>query len=536
MLNIVDQVKDELRGTWRFRWLALAVAWGVSVFGWLIVYSKPETYEAWAQVYVDTRTPLRPLLAGVAADQDVESQIVMVRQALLGKPNLERVAREAELLESTATPEQRQSVISGLAHRITIALEPVAGRDARLPNTNYRITYRDRSRDKAIKVVDLLLNEFVEDTFGTKREGAKTAEVFLVNQLNQYRERLTAGENALAEFKRSNIGMVPGAEGGYFQRLDLEQANVQRVEAALRVAFSRKAELGRQLRGETPFMPSSHAASGGSGGGVGLAPADTASRIQETQARLDELLLRFTEKHPDVIAAQQTLVDLKARQLQEIESVRRGDAGASAIAGAATNPVYQSIRLQLHETDVQIAALRGELTDYRGNVAQLRHALNTAPEVEAEFTRLTRDYEVTQTQYNALLQRLEQARVSEDAQQTGIVDFQIIDPPTASFSPIFPTRPVLLALVLLFAIGLGTGVGWLFSKFRPVFLHGRTLAEVTGLPVIGVISLAWAERHRIARRRDHLSYAAIVGLLLLMSAVITLIHEPGSRFIQRLVS
>ena len=160
-----------------------------------------------------------------------------------------------------------------------------------------------------------------------------------------------------------------------------------------------------------------------------------------------------------------------ARQ-QELEAVRRGDPGAAAVAGASANPVYQSIQLQLHETDVQIAALRGELNDYRGNVAELRHALDTAPEVEAEFTRLTRDYEVTQTQYNGLLQRLEQARVSEDAQQTGIVEFQIVDPPTAPFNPVFPTRPVLLVAVLMLAVGLGAGIAWLLSKLRPVFLHG----------------------------------------------------------------
>ena len=90
MMNIVDQVMDELRGTWRFRWVALSVAWAISLAGWVVVFSMPDMYEARARVYIDTRTPLRPLLAGVAADQDVESQIIMVRQALLGGPNLER--------------------------------------------------------------------------------------------------------------------------------------------------------------------------------------------------------------------------------------------------------------------------------------------------------------------------------------------------------------------------------------------------------------------------------------------------------------
>ncbi|MBX3703180.1 MAG: hypothetical protein KF822_05350 [Steroidobacteraceae bacterium] len=532
MQNILDMVLDELRGAWRYRWVAIACAWGVSVIGWFVVFSMPDLYEAKARVYVDTRTPLRPLLTGVAADQDVESQIVMVRQALLGGPHLERVAREADLLLRAATPEERQKLIADMAGRIEIELEPPVTRDPRIPNTFYRIAYRDRDRGKAIKVVDVLLNAFVEDTFGTKRGGAENAQAFLEDQLKQYRERLTAAENALAEFKRRNIGMVPGESGGFFQRLDQEAANVQRVEQQLRVALSRKTELERQLRGESPFVPSAQAAMQGAGG---QPPADTASRIQETQARLDDLLLRYTDRHPDVIAAKQTLEDLKARQQQELEAVRRGDPGAAAVAGASANPVYQNIQLQLHDTDVQIAALRGELGDYRNNVAALRRALDTAPEVEAEFTRLTRDYDVTQTQYNNLLQRLEQARVSEDAQRTGIVEFQIVDPPAAPFSPVFPTRPVLMLAVLFMALGIGAGIAWLLSKTRPVFNHGRTLAELTGLPVIGVVSLAWVERHRAVLRMDYLRFAGAGALLLAATVLAAAAHVPGARLIQKLL-
>jgi len=535
-MNIVDQVMDELRGTWRFRWVALGIAWAVSITGWVVVFSMPDMYEARARVYVDTRTPLRPLLAGVAADQDVESQIVQVRQALLGGPNLERVANEADLLLRAEDTEDRQGVIGDMAERIAIDLEPAVSRDPRIPNTFYRITYQDRSREKAIKVVDLLLNAFVEDTFGTKRDSAENAQTFLEDQLKQYRERLTSAETALAEFKRKNIGMVPGEDGGFFQRLDREEANVQRVEALLRVAVARKAELQRQLRGESAYVPSAQVSAAARAAAGQTAPADTASRIQETQARLDDLLLRYTDKHPDVTAAQQTLADLKKRQEEELAAVRRGDAGAAAIAGASANPVYQNIQLQLHETDVQIAALQGELGDYRGNVAQLRTSLDTAPEVEAEYTRLTRDYDVTQTQYNNLLQRLEQARVSEDAQQTGIVEFQIVDPPTAPFEPVFPTRPVLLGIVLLLAIVIGAGIAWLLCKLRPVFNHGRTLAEVTGLPVIGVVSLAWVERHRSMLRRDYLRYSVAAAALLTVTVLVALVHEPGARLVQRILS
>jgi polysaccharide chain length determinant protein (PEP-CTERM system associated) len=534
MLDILERIKSEIRGAWQYRWLALKVAWAVSAIGWLLVYAMPEKYEAAARVYVDTRTPLRPLLQGVAADQDIESQLIMVRQALLGEPNLRRVAKQAGLLGESGTIESNKATISNMASQIAIDLEPQPVRDPRLPNTMYRISYRDSDRETAIKIVEMLLNAFVKDTLGTKLESAENAEAFLGDQLSQYRKRLTDAENTLAEFKRRNIGMVPGAEGGYFQRLDQEEANVQRVEAALRVAQSRKTELGKQLRGESPFVPSSQASPSARGGAQ--APADTASRIQETQAQLDGLLLRFTDKHPDVVATRQTLEELKTRQLEEMEAVRRGDPGVTAIAGVTTNPVYQNIQLQLHQTNVEIAALNGELGDYRANVASLRHALNTAPEVEAEYTRLTRDYEVTQMQYNALLQRFEQARVSEDAQQTGIVEFQIVDPPTAPFQPVFPTRPHLLIAVLFLALLAGIGIVWLMRMLNPVFDNGRALEAAIGLPVIGVVSLTWLEAYRAGLKKEYLRFAAATALLFAATAGVILAHDLGAGALQEVLS
>lgn len=533
MLELLEKLKFEFKGVWRYRWLALKTAWAISFVGWLAIYAMPETYEASARVYVDTRTPLRPLLEGVAADQDIEAQLIMVRQALLGEPNLRRVAQQAGLLDVSGTDRESKAAMRAVADRIYIDLEPPLVRDPRLPNTLYRISFQDHSREAAIEVVDLLLNAFVTDTLGTKRESAESAEAFLESQLDQYRARLTESESTLAEFKRKNIGMVPGAEGGYFQRLDQEEANVQRVEAALRVAMSRRAELGKQLRGESPFVPSSQAVSAGGGD---QSPADTASRIQETQAQLDGLLLRFTEKHPDVIAIRQTLEDLKVRQLEEMEAVRRGDPSVTAIAGVTTNPVYQNIQLQLHQTNVEIAALNGELGDYRANVAALRHALNTAPEVEAEYTRLTRDYEITQMQYNAILQRLEQARVSEDAQLTGIVKFQVVDPPAASFQPVFPTRPDLLIALLLFAVAVGIAIAWVMRRLNPVFDSARSLQDTTGLPVIGVVSLTWLEVYRAGVKKDFYRFAAAAAVLLAVTAVVMLANDYGARAFQQVLS
>jgi polysaccharide chain length determinant protein (PEP-CTERM system associated) len=244
------------------------------------------------------------------------------------------------------------------------------------------------------------------------------------------------------------------------------------------------------------------------------------------------MLLRFTDRHPDVLAAREVLVQLQERQKQEIAALRRGDPGAAAVAGALSNPLYQTIQGQLNAVDVELAALRVELSNHQRNAASLRAVVDTAPEVEAEFARLTRDYDVTRTQYNELLSRLERAKLSSDAEQTGIVAFNVVDPPTVGFQPSFPNRPLLLTVVLVVALGLGGGVAYLLHLLRPVFSSERSLAELTGLPVLGVVTRTWVENYRAELRGGLLRYAIVSGLLLVAFVVAVAAQAPMSRLLR----
>ncbi|HEY0687096.1 MAG TPA: XrtA system polysaccharide chain length determinant [Steroidobacter sp.] len=538
MQALIEKILNEGRGAWRFRRYALLTAWGVCLIGWFVVYTIPDTYQSSARVNVDTRTALSIVVDGLVVRPDVEAQLNLVRQTLLGRANLEKVAQQVGLDVTARTAAERQALLNSIISRIEIALEPPMVRDPRIPNTLFRISFSDSNRDTALKVVDVLLNSFVEDTIGSDRTGTASAERFLRDQLADYGRRLAESENRLAEFKKKNVGLVPGDEGGYFNRLTTEMQEVKRLQAALVVANSRRAELQRQLRGESPFVPPAEGmgAAPRSNGSNNNGPRDTATRIQETQSRLDDLLLRYTEKHPEVIATRETLDELKARQQQELAALRRGDPGAAALANASTNPIYQNIQTQLNQVDVEIAALRSQLGDRQRNESELRRLVDTAPEVEAEYARLTRDYDVTKAQYNTLLERLEKARLSGDAEQTGVVKFNIVDPPSAGFQPIFPNRPLFLFAVLVVGVGLGCGVAYLMHMLRPVFATGRTLGEVTGLPVLGTVTRSWVEKYRAQLRQGLVRYAAASALLFVVFVVVVVAQQPASRLLRQVLS
>jgi polysaccharide chain length determinant protein (PEP-CTERM system associated) len=520
MNNALEFILEQIRGVWRFRWTAMLVTWIVCLAGWLVVLAIPDTYSAWARVYIDTRTRLSQVTSGIAVESNVASEAASVRAALLGGPQLEKVARLAVPAFASSSSAQQQSIIEGLRARLQV--EATADQKNQNQPDLYTITYTDHDRGTAHSVVDQLLRLFLANALGGSEEGAEQAQQFLTQQIAEYDKRLQTAEAKLADFKRSNAGMVPGATGDYFTRLQAANDDLQRLQVALTLAEEKRSELQRQLSSEVPVLGGTRVPGAGS---------DTASEIRETQARLDELLLRFTDKHPDVIAARRTLEDLKKRQQAELAAVKRGDPAAIVATGLAANPVYQGIRLQLSQADVEAAAARRQVDDQQAKIAELHKLLNTAPEVEAEYARLTRDYDVTKLQYQTLVDRLNRAKLSDKAEATGVVRFEVVDPPTGNQAPVSPDRPRLILVVLLGGLVAGLGAGYLLHQLRPVFTSARQLAELTQLPVLGAVSMTWVERHKAQERRALWVYSAATGGLVIVALIVLLIESPASQLL-----
>lgn len=532
MHELMVKVLDELRGSWRFRWWAIAAAWGICVLGWIYVMVLPDVYEANARVYVDTQSALRPLLRGIAVEPNVESNLAVVRQAILSRPNLEKVAHQTRLDERAKTPEALARLIDGLRLRVSIDSDSRARSTA--SDGLYRITFQDTSRDKSLEVVRTLLESFVEDTLGSKRTGQEDAQKFLKVQIADYEKQLTEAEQRLSDFKKRNIGTMPSDGSDYFTRLHTEMAALADKRQTLTLAESRYQELQRQLSGEEPFIFGFDEGGGAQASDSGS--SDITYRIRDLEKRLEELLLRYTDKHPEVIAVRQTIEELKARQAEELDRMKKTNRVPGNLSKSLNaNPVFQSIEIEAKHTEVQIAELRQDVAQRQARVSELQRLVNTVPDTEAELKRLNRDYNVINANYQALLQRLETAKLSEEADKTGVVKFKIIDPPSVPFAPVAPKRNVLFLAVLVVAIGSAAALAYLLNLLRPVFHDLRLLAEVTSLPVLGAVSRTWIRRNQTQNRIELLKLSGCVALLLVAFGVLTLWQSVGTRLAQHIV-
>jgi polysaccharide chain length determinant protein (PEP-CTERM system associated) len=532
MQNIVGALKTELRSAWRYRWHALAIAWSVCMLGWLAVYLTPDTYEARARFYLDTSSALAPFVKDLSVGLDVDQQVDMVKQVVLGREALLNVARETDLDVKARTPSEIEAVLEGLSASIQLTGGGVSRANPRERDRNFAIAYRDTDRQRAVQVVQIVLDTFIEDTLKKRSSGFQSAQDFLAKQILQQEQRLSDAEQKLAEFKRKNFSNLPTQEGSYISSLQAEMSALQDLNAQQRMLASRRQQLSAQLAAEKQYVPSSSVPAPAAGSrAAGANEPD--QLILEQQARLEQLLRVYTPKHPEVIALEENLAALRAARREEL--ARMGVTDIPERGSLVANPVYEQIRLQRNQVDVELAAVHGQIADRAARVRDMKSRMETMPEVEAELAQLTRDYDVLKERYTAMLQQLEAAKLSDAVGETDTVDFSIVDPPTALSMPVAPPRLLLLIGVLALGLATGAAAAFAMSRLNPVYDSQSALETATGLPVLGAVSVTWLDRRKERRRVEMMRVAFAGAALLILFLGVVLARDVGSRALSGLV-
>ncbi len=359
------------------------------------------------------------LVGQVGVAPGVGSRVFVVRQAMLGRPQLERVARETDLDLRASTDEEKEELLLALKEKIGVS----TGRTSQSQNL-YTISFEDRDRGMALSVVQTLLDTFVEDVLKLKEKGAEDVTGYLRDQLAHYSGLLSEAEAKLAEFKKRHVGLLPGENGGVFEKMQREMDTLKQLRLDLRTELDRRDELRRQLESDAPMLP--EGADESLAGSVPGSATETA--IANLQTRRAELLLTVTERHPDIVAIDEQLEQLYEKRRSEREAMRSAGRGIEGAANA-TNPVYQDVQIALNTASVAIAGLRSQIAQREENVRELNEQINTIPEIEAEFTQLTRDYAQYQSLYNELLLQRERERLGSVGEERDIVSFNIVEPP-----------------------------------------------------------------------------------------------------------
>ena len=527
MNELYHQLLFYVTALWRKRWYIALVGWVLCIPGWVGVMSLPDRYESSARIYVDTDSLLSPLLQGLAVNGNIAQQVDYMQRTLLSRPNIEKLTRMTDLDLSLKTQADKDAMFADLARRVSIIQNQ--GRNL------YSVSFSDRSPELAQRVVQSLLSIFVESNVGASRTDIEKARQFLDVQIAQYEKQLQASENRLADYKKSHLEVLSRtANGGSFQQSS-DAAKIARAEikGQLDDATSREASLKKQLDTTSQFLSVDSAPQVVVENGEKKLPPALASintRIEDQQKNLDALKVRYTDKHPDVIAAKEQLEDLK-RQYSEAETklAGKGDKGDSGgtikpVKTQVPNNVYEQIKLKLVDTESMISTLQRRLEIADSEAKKYEDLANSAPVVEAELATLTRDYGVLHKNYDELIQRREAAKLADAVETTGEkIQFRIVDPPQIPSTPSGPPRLIYMSAVLFGSLGAGIVVAFLMSQLDDTFFSLASLRDTVGLPVLGGISRILSPGERRMRLLRTATFAASIGALLITYGAIAVI-------------
>lgn len=471
----IEQIINYLKGVWIKKRYVMICSWLICPLGFLYVASTPDVYESEARVYVDTRSVLQPLLQGLAIRENPQTEIAMMVKTLLSRPNLEVIARESDLDIRAKSSADYEKLINSLSNSIKLKS---TGRD-----NLYTISYSNRNAQMAKTVVQETLDLFVEGTHGNSRKDSDTASQFLDEQLDEYEARLSSAEQRLADFKRKYAEVLPN-QGSFYQNYSELEKALEQTNLTIKETEQQMKTLTEQIGGNKNKSDSFSVRQTNANSNL-TTRFDT--RIEALESNLDQLMLRYTELHPDVVEAKNLLESLRGQREKEIEEYYSSAGGSES--SDQIGSISSELRLEASRLQSLIASLKVRQANYQAKIDELKQKIDLVPQVEAEFTALNRDYGITKSKYEELLSRKDSAELAQKAEVSSEdVKFRVIDPPLAPLKPSGPNRILGYSIVLVLGLLSGVAIAFIISQLNPILISGSQLNALTPYPVFGFVS------------------------------------------------
>jgi polysaccharide chain length determinant protein (PEP-CTERM system associated) len=519
MHDALLEIRSQMMKAWRWRWIGIIVCWFIAIGGTAFVVLLPDQYESNASIHVDIDSALTPLMKNLAIQANVKDQVRMMKDTLLTTPNLAKVARSVDMDLQVTNDADEQALIEALRSRIT-----VRARNRQL----FDIAYSDMDPVRARDVVQSLLTIFAESNLGENREDIDNAQSFLQSQITQYEAQLTAAETKKARFLTENMGILSD-KISFGDRIRDARSAIREIDYKIAEANGVRDQLTGNLA-KTPKFNTLESAPPVLINGQLV--SSTYGQIQGERKRLDDLMIQYTENHPDVIASQKRLTLLIDRY--EREQSGNQDTGEDTFVNTSKipNPVHEQLSMKLVDINESISILEQRRKTAVEIQAGLEANAERAPAIESAYRSLNRNYGVIKRNYEAMLVGLETTRVSKDMTAwTDTVQFKTVEPPQVPALPSGPPRLIFLGIVLLFSFGAGGGTAFLRSQMEDSFAIPSKLNEAFGLPVIGSISHIsnLASKAKSAISNTTFAAVAVAPVVLIVGVAIFLPYLSGLR-------
>ena len=553
MFDALASPKDYLALLARRRWHFLVPASLIMLLAVVAAFIWPPTFRSAATILIEEPDIPRDFVIstiGAAADQRVQ----VITRRVMTTQNLIEIINKYDLYPEARRTDPITEVVDTLREDVAMELISADIIDPRrgLPTKAtiaFQLSFDHANPRRAQQIANELVSLYLGENLRDRRERTAQTTDFLEQEAERLNRELADLEARLAVFKRQYSCSLPEQRAFNLRLLDrneLELFEVERREQTLsEQQISLRARLSqvdrtdpraerdprflppdlqlKQLRSERarllgrygvdhPDVKSAEREIAAlTAAGASLSANDVRRELNALDAEIVEARKRMTEDHPEMKGL--------LRQRTQLEDELARARNRPTEEQEADNPAYITLAAQLETIAQEIASFAGQKEQLKARQSELEACIAAIPEVEREYTLLTRNYENTYLKHQEVKSKQLEAELAEsvEAEKKG-ERFSLIEPPLAPTEPVRPNRPLILALGALLA-GLFGGAAVFLAELFDNSIHSATeLAQLTGMAPM--VALPYIANRADKRRRWFIRVALLLGSAALIVAIL----------------
>lgn len=465
-------------------WIIVPVC--ISLFaGLYLSLTLDKEYRAITTILVEAQRVPEAFVRSIVVDS-TKKQIATISQQIMSRTNIERIIKKFGLAKGKEDKEMfMEDLVANIRGRINVDVK----RSGREPGA-FTISFYGKDPIIVRDITNELASSFIDRNLELRESQVLGTSNFLDSELDDMRKKLEEKENALREYRFRYLGELPDQLGTNLKMIERLETQLSDKETQLREAKENYRLLS--AGSDTVAGPSS---------------------IDKMRAQLADLLLRYTENHPDVIRLK--------KQIAELEKIESSQNTVSN--GSDGSPL--NFRSSSAKSDLQrrILNLEQEVAQIKGKIDEHEKRVEATPKHEQDLLIIERDYDNIQKAYNSLLKRKLEAEiaVNMERKQKG-QQFKIIDPARKPFRAFKPDMKKLFLVSVAAGLAIGIGLVFAFEFLRPVFKVASEIEGMLGVDVLSTIPSIQSPRSIALRKVNNVM---TLTAMLFISALVIILYS-----------
>ena len=367
------------------------------------------------------------------------------------------------------------------------------------------ISFNSYDPYEASRIVNMVMNSYVDLSLKQNREVAQAANKFLEKEKNKVKNQLFQSEADLSQFmSKKKMVSLNGQTNQLISTLSNLESQRQSIDIQQTSIQSAIDSYKKQLESIKPGLAKKVSE------GIGTTLNSYQYQLADLQTRKSLILsqnpaLKNNEDSEPELRSINGQIKVLRSEIQELTTklLSQGDDTGLVLGNANGGILSEVSTLRQKLMDLQIQQNQNEARKRAlgDQISILKEQFNKVPDNMMELAQLKRKVSMNENLYTTLAQQSAQMSLNEQLQAS---QGRIIDSADRPSAPVIPNKPKII--LIGFALGLMFPVGFLF--IREVFvnkINSIDKLKKKGLPVLSVIPEMTGEIRKLFSRKRHIS-------------------------------